>query len=86
VAGTATNRLNVTNINGQDGIRIICDGNLIDCYTKNGSTWTKRGSQVNNSTLATATGLTTVYSTGTTPTQLINYQRSSSAYSVLDAA
>jgi hypothetical protein len=86
VAGVATNRLHVTNINGQDGIRIICDGNLIDCYTRNGSTWTKRGSQVNNSTLATATGLTTLYSTGTTPSQLINYKRSSSAYSVLDVA
>lgn len=70
-AGTATNRINVTGVGDTVGIRVQCNGTLHDCWTTaNGTDWTARGSQVNVSWNNAATGINTIYCTGTTPTKL----------------
>lgn len=70
-AGTATNRINVTGVGDTVGFRVQCNGTLHDCWTTaNGTDWTKRGSQVNVSWNDSATGINTIYCTGTTPTKL----------------
>lgn len=70
-AGTVTNRINATNIGNTVGLRVQCDGTLHDCWTTaDGTTWTKRGAQVNVSWNDGATGVNTVYSSQATPTKL----------------
>jgi hypothetical protein len=70
-AGTATNRINVTGVGDTVGFRVRCNGTLHDCWTTaNGTDWTTRGSQVNVSWNDSATGINTIYCTGTTPTKL----------------
>lgn len=69
-AGTATNRINVTGVGSPTTIRVICDGTKHNCYTLEGTTWTKRGAEVNVSWNDSATGINTIYCSGTTPTQL----------------
>lgn len=70
-AGTVTNRINVTGVGDTVGIRVQCVGSLHDCWTTaNGTDWTKRGGQINVSWNDTATGINTIYCTGTTPTKL----------------
>lgn len=65
-AGTTTNRVNVASIGSTDTLCIIASGNNHDCYTKSGSTWTKRGSTVTNATFATATLSNYIYAQGFT--------------------
>lgn len=69
-AGTATNRINVTGVGSPTTIRVICDGTKHNCYTLEGTAWTKRGAEVNVSWNDSATGINTIYCSGTTPTQL----------------
>lgn len=79
-AGTRTNRISVTGITGSpDTIRVICEGSLHDCYTKTGTTWTKRGSQVSVSHLNTSTLINTVYSSAATAGRLTAWPRTLSA-------
>lgn len=68
--GTHTNRINVTGVGDATGIRVICEGTKHNCYTYDGATWTQRGAEVSVSHNDTATGLNTVYCSGTTPIQL----------------
>ncbi len=85
-AGTPTNRITVTGVGTPDAIRVIHDGNLHDCYTKATTTWSKRGSQVNNAALAAQTGVNPIAGAGTTLTQLDVWPRASSVYAELDRA
>lgn len=83
-AGSRTNRIATAGIGTPDTIRVIASGNLHDCYTKAAATWTKRGTQVNNSTHAAETGVQPIYSSTVTPTRLTVYPRTSNDYAALD--
>jgi hypothetical protein len=83
-AGTPTNRTTVTGAGTPDMVRIIADGNNHDCYTKAGSTWTKRGSTVSNASLNTQTTVSPVFDASTTGGALRAYPRASSLFNVLD--
>jgi hypothetical protein len=82
-SGTRTNQREVTGVGTPNLIRVIAEGSLHDIYTRAGSTWTKRGSQVNVSHQNTATFVNTIYSTGFTPTRLAVYPRTSAIYDLL---
>ena len=69
-AGTVTNRVAVTGVGSPTTIRVICDGTKHNCYTLEGTTWTKRGTEVDVSWNDSATGLNTIYCSGMTPTKL----------------
>lgn len=81
-SGVYTNRITVTGVGTPIQIRVIASGNLHNCYTLEGTTWTKRGAEVNNSTHATNTGVRAVYSSTVTPSRLTVYPRT--GYSSLD--
>lgn len=88
-SGTPTNRVNVASAisAGQTRtIRIICEGSLHDVYTLSGSTYTKRGSQVNVSHQNSATAIRPDIGAGWTSGALKSYARDSALYDVLDAA
>lgn len=87
VAGTPTNRMNVSAIGITKRIQVRAIGDLHNCYTFDASEIpTKRGSEINISTHNTATGLNTVYSTGTTPIRLTAYAVEHVWYNLLDRA
>lgn len=67
-ASARTSRTSAANIGTTNGIRINCNGNLLDLQTTadNGQNWTTRGSQVNNALYNTATGVNTIYSPNNT--------------------
>lgn len=81
-AGTPTNRITVTGVSA-DLIRVIAEGTKHDCYTRSGSTWTKRGSQVDVSHQDGETGMAIVAVAGTTLSRITSWSRSSSLYSEL---
>jgi hypothetical protein len=84
VAGTPTNRINVTGVSTPDTIRVIATGDLHDCYTKEGTTWTKRGGQINSSTHAAENGIALEAVSGTTLNRCTAWSRESSVYDELD--
>lgn len=75
-----TNRLNVTGVGTPTAIMVIVDGNNHDCYTREGTSWTKRGAQVAVSLYNANTLINTVYSTGTTFSRLHSYARHLAIY------
>lgn len=86
-AGAATNRVNVAGVittSATRTIRIVAGGNLHDYYTQSGTTWTKRGTQVSNSSFATQTTIQPDIGSGWTAANQRSYPRVSSAYDVLD--
>ncbi len=83
-AGKVTNRINVTGVGSPTTIRVICDGTKHNCYTLEGTTWTKRGSEVDVSWNDSATGLNTIYDSGVTPSRLTVWPRTAAAYAELD--
>jgi hypothetical protein len=85
-AGVATNRINVAGVIAGAGtatIRVICEGSLHDAYTLAGTTWTKRGSQLNVSHQNSSTNVTAEIGAGWTVANLRSYPRSG-IYSALD--
>lgn len=85
--GVATNQINVAGViaAGQTRtIRIICEDSLHDAYTQSGSTWTKRGSQLNVSHQNTQAAVQPDIGAGWTAANLRSYPRTSSNYNVLD--
>lgn len=86
LAGVATNRVNVAAVATAAGvrtIRAIYEGSLNDFYTLNGTTWTKRGAQINVSHQNTATAINATF-TDYVASNLKSYPRTSSLYSELD--
>lgn len=82
--GTATNRINVTGVGTPTQIRVYTNGSTIDCYTLEGTTWTKRGSTITNTTHATNKGARAVYSSTVTPVRLAAHpRRTISTYDLL---
>lgn len=81
-AGVATNRITVTGVTA-DTIRVIAEGTLHDCYTRQVATWTKRGSQVNLSHQDTQTGMAAVAAAGTTLSRVTSWYRTHPMYNVL---
>ena len=53
---TRTSRITATNIGDTNGVRINMNADSITLETRNGSTWTQRGSTISNSLYNTATG------------------------------
>lgn len=82
--GVPTNRIAVTGVGAVNGIGVIFDGSKHNCFTRNGSTWTKRGSEVNVSFQNTTTGMAIAGAAGTVFTKLAEWARTSSLYNVLD--
>lgn len=83
--GTATNRIAVTGVGAPDTVRAIARGTKHNLYTAAAGTWTKRGAEVDVSYNDTATGVNTVYATGTTPTRLRVWPVTSDVHDELDA-
>lgn len=86
--GTPTNRINVAGViaAGQTRtIRVICQGSLNDAFSLSGSTWTKRGSQINVSHQNTQTTVQPDIGAGWTAANLRSYPRTSSQYTILDS-
>lgn len=89
-AGVRTNRISVNTVwavGTTVGVRAIYTGQLHDLYTLSGSTWAKRGSQINvsvgsNNNTNVAAHIGGSYAVA----DLRQYGRSASSYSVLDAA
>lgn len=80
VAGVATNEIAaVTNVGSVVELKVTAVGNLMDFYTRTGTTWTKRGAQVNNSTFAAEVGLGITAVAGTTLTAVNSIPRAVSA-------
>jgi len=86
--GTATNRINVTGVtDATDTICVIVSGNTHDCYTKNGTSWSKRGGTVTNSQGAALTSCNYADSSGVTFGAFRSWARTSAVYSAeLDKA
>lgn len=79
-ANVYTSELSVNSVGNVTMLRAIADGNLHDVFTLVGSTWTKRGGQINNATHNTATGVRTVYHSTFTPVQRTVYPLRSAVY------
>jgi len=75
-AGVPTTEITVTGVGTPDMLRVISEGNNHDCYTRAGTTWTKRGAQVINSTHAAETGMAIAAVAGTTLTRVTAWPRS----------
>lgn len=85
--GVATNRISVAAVATAGNtytIRVLCDGTKHNCYTLSGTTWTKRGSEVNVSHQDSQTTVKPVAGTGWTLGRLTNWPRTSAAYAELD--
>lgn len=53
------------------GIRVVANGDSLTFYTFASGTYTQRGSVVTDANFASATGVSTIYSPGTTPLELL---------------
>jgi len=84
-AGIATNRIAVTGVGSPDMIRVIHRGALHDLFTKAGTVWTKRASQVNMAHQNTVTFLSIEAVAGTTLTRVTSWPYTSSSYDILSA-
>ncbi|MCZ7539703.1 MAG: hypothetical protein M5U29_07320 [Anaerolineae bacterium] len=85
--GVATNRISVAAVATAGNtytIRVICDGTKHNCYTLSGTTWTKRGSEVNVSHQDSQTMVKPVAGVGWTLGRLTSWPRTSAAYAELD--
>lgn len=85
--GVATNRISVAAVATAGNtytIRVLCDGTKHNCYTLSGTTWTKRGSEVNVSHQDSQTTVKPVAGTGWTLGRLTSWPRTSAAYAELD--
>ncbi len=78
--GVATNRLTVTGVGVPDLLRVIVFGTLHDFYTHSGSTYTKRGAQVNVSFQDTVTGLEISGLPATTRVRVSSYAHTNPTY------
>lgn len=86
-AGVATNRISVASVIAADAtvtLRTISDGSLHDLCSLAGTTWTKRGGQVNVAHLNSNTAVRPYAGTGWTLGPLRSYPRTSPAYAELD--
>lgn len=81
--GVATNRISATSVGTPDGIFVVHNGNLHDCYTIASTVITKRGTQINNSNAAASTGVNATFNGGTA-TFLDVYPLTDSDYTLLD--
>lgn len=82
-SGTPTNRINVAGVitaGAARAIRIIMNGSLLDAYTLNGSTWTKRGAQINISHQNTQTTVTPDVGANWSAANLLSYPLTSAVY------
>lgn len=87
VAGTPTNRINVAGVisGGQTRtLRCVMHNSLLNCYTFNGTTATKQGSEINVSHNSAATGLEIIGAVGYTVSDLRVYPGTSVIYDELD--
>lgn len=83
-AGTATNRIAVTGVGTPDTVRAIARGTKHNLYTIAAGVPFKRGAEVDVSHNDAATGVNTIYATGTTPTRLRVWPVTSAVYDELD--
>lgn len=85
--GVATNRISVAAVATAGNtytIRVICDGTKHNCYTLEGTTWTKRGSEVDVSHQDSQTAVKPVAGVGWTLGRLTSWPRTAAAYAELD--
>jgi hypothetical protein len=86
-SGVASNRLSVTGVitAGQtQTIRVIAAGTKHNCYTLNGSTWTKRGAEVNVTTVMDVATITRpLFVNGYSSSLLRVFPRTAAAYTAL---
>lgn len=83
VTGTPTNRITVAGVIAQGNtrtMRVITNGTLLDAYTLSDTTWTKRGSQVNQNLFTTQTTVVPVMGTGWTCANLDVWARTNAAW------
>lgn len=59
-----TNKITVANIGNAVDICVVVSGNTHDCFTRTGTTWTKRGAQITDASLNTATEVGAWYAVG----------------------
>lgn len=87
IAGVTANRINVAGViaGGQTRtIRVISSGSLRNAYTLSGTTWTKRGAQLNINHTNAAVNVEPIAGAGWTLSNLRSYPKESPLYAVLD--
>jgi hypothetical protein len=80
VEATPAGWTDVTGVGTPTRIRVMTKGNLHNCFTRSGSTYTARGAQITSSYLATEPDIAAVYAAGTTSTALKAYPRTHANY------
>lgn len=74
--------ISVSNVLTTDTIRVLTNGTAIECYTRNGTTWSRRGTGITSTQNQSATGVAASFNAGTSQL-LTGYSRTSSKFDLL---